>query len=156
MRLMQCEDIPDLQWVTIMSKSYMELCRLLTFEDRFDYLKIGGVVGRATFGFERYLNQSLYRSTEWKQLRNDIIVRDNGCDLGIEDREIYHRVLIHHINPITIEDVEEGRDCVFDPDNLICTCLNTHNAIHYGTESLLAKLPKERSKGDMCPWLNPN
>lgn len=135
------------------TKSYREVCKLRTFEERFHYLKIGGTVGRATFGFERYLNQTLYTSTEWQQIRNDIIVRDRGCDLAISDREIFVRIIVHHINPITISDVEQGRDCIFDLENLICTSLDTHNAIHYANESLLAKLPKIRTKGDMCPWL---
>lgn len=135
-----------------MIKSYRELRCLRTFEERFEYLKIGGSVGRATFGFERYLNQTFYRSGEWKRTRRDIIVRDNGCDLGIQDREIFSRIIVHHINPITIEDIELGRDCIFNPDNLICASHNTSNAIHYGDESLLIKLPQERRKGDTNLW----
>lgn len=133
-------------------KSYRELRRLKTFEERFNYLKIGGVVGKQTFGFERYLNQNFYRSTEWRQTRRDVIVRDNGCDLGISDREIFGRVIIHHINPITIEDIELGRDCIFDHDNLICTSHDTSNAIHYGNAALLPTLPQERRKGDTLLW----
>jgi len=136
-----------------MIKSYRELRRLPTFEERFLYLKIGGVVGRSTFGFDRYINQALYRSREWRQVRDKVIVRDGGCDLGVPDREIFVRILIHHINPITLEDIEEGRDCVFNLNNLICTTHDTHNAIHYANESLLARLPKERKRGDTCPWL---
>ena len=135
-----------------MIKSYRELHSLRTFEERFDYLKIGGVVGRETFGFERYLNQNFYRSREWKHTRRDIIVRDNGCDLGSPDREIFGRIIVHHINPITIEDIEHGRDCVFDSNNLICTSQNTSNAIHYGDASLLIKFPQERRKGDTQLW----
>lgn len=135
-----------------MIKSYRELIRLPTFEERFIYLKMGGSVGRETFGFDRYLNQSFYNSREWKRTRRDIIVRDESCDLGIFDRELFSKIIIHHINPITIEDLEDGEWCVFDPNNLICTSLNTHNAIHYGDESLLSVLPKERRRGDTKLW----
>lgn len=134
------------------NRSYNELVSLLTFEDRFEYLKLNGSVGFSTFGFERYLNQSLYRSKLWKHIRRNVIVRDNACDLGIEDRDVYSRLLIHHLNPITIEDIENGNECVFDMNNLICTSHNTHNAIHYGDSSLLPRLPIERRKGDTCPW----
>ena len=133
-------------------RSYQELIRLPTFEERFEYLKLGGVVGRSTFGFDRYLNQTLYRSKEWKLLRRDIIVRDECCDLAIIDREISGLVLIHHINPIKIEDIEFGNPRVFDPNNLICTSHSTHNAIHYGDKSLLIRLPQERRKGDTSLW----
>ena len=133
-------------------KTYKELSRLPTFEERFNYLKLGGSVGRATFGFDRYLNQSLYQSREWKKIRNDVIVRDGGCDLGIPGREIFIRTLIHHINPITVEDIEDANDCVFDINNLICTSYDTHNAIHFGDESLLIQLSKERRKGDTTLW----
>jgi hypothetical protein len=137
-----------------MVKSYQELRRLPTFEDRFEYLKIGGVVGRETFGFERYLNQTFYHSSgDWRHTRRDIIIRDNGCDLAIPDREILDRIIVHHINPITVEDIELSRDCVLDPDNLICVSHNTSNAIHYGDASLLVRLPKERRKGDTYLWL---
>lgn len=133
-------------------RSYRELRRLRTFEERFEYLKISGVVGRETFGFQRYLNQKFYHSTEWKHARRDIIVRDNGCDLGVKDREIFGRIIVHHINPITIEDIEFGRDIIFDPNNLICCSHNTSNAIHYGDASLLIKLPQQRRKGDTKLW----
>lgn len=136
-----------------MVKNYRELIRLPTFEARFHYLKIGGPIGRATFGFERYLNQTLYQSKEWRDIRNRVLIRDEGCDLGIPDREIFVRPIIHHINPITIEDIEEGNDCVFDLNNLITTSHKTHNSIHYGNEQQFERLPKERRKGDMCPWL---
>lgn len=135
-----------------MIKSYRELRRLRTFEERFEYLKIGGVVGCSTFGFERYINQELYNSTEWKQARTPIIIRDGSCDLGVEGREIFARLIVHHINPITIDDIERGADCVFDPDNLICSSHITHEAIHYGDASLLIKLPQERRKGDTLLW----
>lgn len=134
-------------------KTYKELCQLKTFEERFEYLKLNGGVGQTTFGFERYLNQILYKSKPWKSIRREIIIRDKGCDLGILDRDIVTHLLVHHLNPITLEDIEFGRDRVFDPNNLICTSLNTHNAIHYGDASLLARLPVERRKGDTCPWI---
>ena len=133
-------------------KTYKELSRLPTFEERFNYLKLGGSVGRATFGFDRYLNQALYQSREWKKIRNDVIVRDGGCDLGIPGREIFIRTLVHHINPIAVDDIEDANDCVFDMNNLICTSYDTHNAIHFGDESLLVRLPKERWKGDTTLW----
>ena len=135
-----------------MIKSYKELCRLKSFKERFEYLKIGGSVGRETFGFERYINQSFYRSSEWKKIRRDIIIRDNSCDLGIPDREIFGRIIVHHINPITVLDIENGNGCIFDYNNLICTSHNTSNAIHYGDASLLIELPQERRKGDTKLW----
>jgi hypothetical protein len=133
-------------------RTYRELRRLRSFLDRFEYLKLGGTVGRSTFGYDRYLNQMLYTSGRWRRTRDDIIVRDSGCDLGVEDYMIYDRILVHHINPVTLEDVEEDRDIVYDPDNLICTALDTHNAIHYGDISLLRKLPIVRTRNDTCPW----
>jgi hypothetical protein len=135
-----------------MNRSYSELRRLKTFEERFDYLRIGGVVGRQTFGFERYLNQNFYLSTEWRHIRRGIIIRDNGCDLGILDREIFDHIIVHHMTPITIEDIEFRKDIVFNPDNLICCSHNTSNAIHYGDASLLGRLPPERRKGDTFLW----
>lgn len=135
-----------------MSRSYSKLIRLSTFDDRFNYLKLNGVVGHKTFGFERYLNQELYRSRIWKDIRNKVILRDEACDLGMIDRPIGYRVLIHHINPISIVDIEEGNECVFDLDNLISTSLDTHNALHYGDISLINLTPITRTKGDTCPW----
>jgi len=135
-----------------MIKTYRELRQFNTFIERFEYLKIGGVLGRSTFGFDRYLNQTLYNSKEWEIFRNHIIVRDNGCDLGILDREIIKGCLIHHINPITVDDVKNHRPCIFDPNNAITTILNTHNAMHYGDASLLIRLPQERKKGDTRLW----
>lgn len=135
-----------------MNKSYRDLRRLQTFEERFEYLRIGGIVGRETFGADRYLNQDFYHSGEWKHTRRNIIIRDNGCDLGILDREIFDRIIVHHINPITAEDIEQAADCLFDPDNLICTSANTSRAIHYGDASLLLRLPQERRKGDTRLW----
>ena len=135
-----------------MIRSYRELRRLRTFEERYFYLQLKGIVGESTFGFDRYLNQILYTSDRWLKTRDGVIIRDNGCDLGIEGYEIQERILVHHMNPITIEDVEEERDIVFDPEFLICTALRTHNAIHYGDVSLLPKLPIERRRNDTCPW----
>lgn len=137
----------------MMIKTYQELRRFMTYEERYDYLRIGGQLGRSTFGFERYLNQALYTSVEWKQVRNRVIIRDGSCDLGIKDREIFGKLCIHHLNPITIEDFEQGNECIFDLNNLICTSINTHNAIHFGSRSTLPSLPIIRTKGDTCPWL---
>ena len=137
----------------MMIRTYRFLEKLHTFEDRYQYLKLSGIVGVSTFGYDRYLNQNLYTSRRWKETRDLVIIRDNGCDLGIEDYRIHGKILIHHINPITIEDIELDRDDIFNPEFLICTTLNTHNAIHYGNESLLPKLPVERRKNDTCPWL---
>lgn len=136
----------------MMRKSYRELIHLPTFKERYDYLRLGGRVGHATFGFDRYLNQAFYRSREWKRLRNDIIVRDESCDLAMPGHEIFGRVIIHHINPISPADIERSLDCVFDPDNLICTSHQTSNAIHYGDASLLAIMPEERRRGDTTLW----
>lgn len=133
-------------------RTYSELIRLPTFKERYEYLKLNGAVGEATFGFDRYLNQTLYRSQKWRSTRDHIIIRDNGCDLGVLGHEIYDRVIIHHMNPITIEDIETQSDYLFNPEYLITTIHNTHNAIHYGDESLLIIAPNERSKNDTCPW----
>ena len=133
-------------------KTYSELSKLKTFEDRFRYLRLDGIVGEETFGFDRYLNQILYQSKEWKQCRRGIIIRDNGCDLGCEGFEVHGRILIHHINPITVDDIVNRNPKVFDPENLILTSHNTHQAIHYGNEDLLVTAPIERSKNDTSPW----
>ena len=135
-------------------KSYSELITLPTFEERFEYLRLNGTVGSETIGHNRYLNQTLYRSPEWKRFRHKIIIRDNGCDLACEGYEIYEKVLIHHINPITIKDILERNPMVFDPENVVCTILNTHNAIHFGDDSLIIKAPIQRHKNDTCPWRN--
>ena len=134
------------------TKTYSELITIPTFEERFEYLRLKGSVGKDTFGYDRYLNQILYNSPEWKRLRNQIIIRDNGRDLGCEGYEIYGRILIHHMNPITVEDIVSRDPIVFDPENLICVSHNTHNAIHYGDENLLIMAPVERTKNDTCPW----
>lgn len=137
---------------SIMIKSYRELIHLKTFEERFEYLMLGGVVGRETFGYERYINQTFYHSIEWRHVRRDVIVRDNGCDLGILGREIFGKIIVHHINPIMVEDIELSKDCIFDMNNLICVSHVTSNAIHYGDKSLLIQLPKERKSGDTKLW----
>ena len=136
------------------SRSYSELIKIESFEDRYEYLKIGGKVGSDTFGYDRYLNQVLYNSSDWKAFRDRIIIRDNGCDLGIEDRPIPKGVItiIHHINPITIEDVLERSYHIFDPDNVITTTFRTHNAIHFGNSDLLYHDPVQRLPNDTCPW----
>lgn len=133
-------------------KTYSELIALPTFEERYRYLRLTGRVGEDTFGFDRYLNQKFYRSAEWKRIRDQVIVRDNGCDLGIEDRVIYGKILIHHMNPITERDILHMTDALLNPEFLICVTHATHNAIHYGDEDLLVKAPIVRSKNDTCPW----
>lgn len=135
-------------------KTYSELILIPTFEGRFEYLRLNGLVGESTFGSKRYLNQILYKTSDWKRIRDQIIIRDNGCDLAIEGREIYRplKVLVHHLNPITIDDVLNGDRKVFDPENLITISLRTHNALHYGNEDLLIKDPIERKPNDTIPW----
>lgn len=136
-----------------MLKTYSELSKLKTFEERFEYLRLNGQVGKDTFGFDRIFNQIFYRSIEWKRVRDQVILRDNGCDLGVSGHEIYgQRVLIHHMNPISLEDLERRSEILMNPEYLITTIHNTHNAIHYGDENLLIKLPRERTKNDTCPW----
>lgn len=135
-----------------MIRTYSELILLPTFEERFRYLRLDGKVGAETFGFDRYLNQVFYRSQKWKSVRDYVIIRDNGCDLGMEGHEIYGRTLVHHMNPISIDDVLNESDFLLDPEFLISTIHNTHNAIHYGDENLLITAPIERSKNDTCPW----
>lgn len=138
--------------MTMTIRTYSELITIPTFEERYKYLKIGGKVGEETFGFERYLNQEFYKSREWQSIRRQVIVRDLGCDLGIEDREIHGKIIVHHMNPITIDDIIEASDFLLNPEYLICTLKSTHDAIHYGDESLLIKAPVERMKNDTCPW----
>lgn len=133
-------------------RTYSELIKLPTFEERFRYLKLNGVVGEETFGFDRYINQAFYQSPEWRSLRNYIIIRDNGCDLGFPDRELNSRIYIHHMNPITKEDILAMNEYVMNPEYLICVSKTTHDAIHYGDESLLVTAPIERRKNDTCPW----
>lgn len=134
-------------------KTYSELITLPTFEERYRYLKLDGIVGEETFGFDRYLNQEFYqRSQEWKRIRDYVIIRDNGCDLGIDDREIMGKILVHHMNPITKEDILHQSDFLLNPEYLICTMKSTHDAIHYGDERLLIIAPVERRPNDTCPW----
>lgn len=135
-----------------MNRSYSELRRLNTFEERYDYLQLAGQVGAATFGFDRYLNQAFYRSSEWKSIRNRVIVRDEGCDLGVPGYEIYDRIYIHHMNPMTVEQVEHGDQAILDPEFLISTTHRTHNAIHYGDRSSLLSRHFDRQPGDTKLW----
>lgn len=136
-----------------MKKTYSELILLPTFEERYEYLKLDGHVGEDTFGFDRYLNQAFYRSTEWKRIRRKIIVRDNGCDLAHPDREIVGPIYIHHINPISMKDLTDQTDYLRDPENLVCVSYNTHQAIHYGSTNLLTPTELvERRPNDTCPW----
>lgn len=133
-------------------KTYTELSRISDYYDRFEYLKLRGFVGEQTFGWHRYINQMLYRSKRWKSTRDKVIIRDDGCDLGHPDYQIYDKIIIHHMNPITLEDIEEDRDYIYDPEFLICVSNNTHQAIHYGDKSLLPSPLVERRPGDTCPW----
>lgn len=133
-------------------KRYSELITIPTFEERYKYLRLGGKVGEETFGFDRWLNQKFYKDPEWLKIRDEVIIRDNGCDLGIPGREIQTRILVHHMNPITKEDILHRSKFLLDPEFLICTVKNTHDAIHYGDESLLILPPVERSRNDTCPW----
>lgn len=135
-----------------MIRTYAELIRIPTFEERYHYLQLRGTVGEETFGFKRLLNQEFYHSDEWLSFRDRIIVRDGGCDLAVDGFEIFGSIIIHHLNPITYEDILNRNLCVFDPNNVVCTKLSTHNAIHYGDENLLVKPPIERTKNDTCPW----
>ena len=134
-------------------RTYTELNKLKTFEKRFEYLKLDNVVGEETFGFDRWLNQQFYKSKEWRRIRDYVIARDCGCDLGSPDHEIIdERILIHHINPITKEDIINNTDFLLNPEYLITTINNTHQAIHYGNDEMLVKAPVTRYKNDQCPW----
>lgn len=135
-----------------MTRTYTELSALSTFEERFDYLKLGGSVGSETFGFERYLNQKFYRSREWQRVRDAVIIRDNGCDLGIDGRFIVQHIIIHHLNPINSSDIQLVTANLLNPEFLICVSHDTHNAIHYGDATLLAKDYTERKPGDTNLW----
>lgn len=138
---------------TMNIKTYSELITFPTFEERYRYLKLDGVVGEDTFGFDRYLNQEFYqRDQEWKRIRDFVIIRDQGCDLGVEGREIRGKILVHHMNPITKEDILKRSEFLLNPEYLICTLKSTHDAIHYGDENLLMKGPVERKPNDTCPW----
>lgn len=142
----------DMVIMTMIIRTYSELITLPTFEERYEYLRLGGKVGEETFGFDRYLNQIFYTSNEWRDIRDYVIIRDNGCDLAMIDREIYGRILVHHMNPIRMEDVVNRSKYLLDPEYLVCTTKITHDAIHYGDSSLLITEPIERSKNDTCPW----
>lgn len=149
---MQCDDTLVTE-VIVMIKSYTELSALKTFEERFEYLRMNGQVGVDTFGFDRIFNQRFYQSTEWKRVRDRVIVRDLGCDLGIEGHEIFgQRIIIHHLNPIRMEDIRSSSRFLLDPEYLITTIHSTHLAIHYGDENLIIKAPIERTRNDTCPW----
>lgn len=133
-------------------RTYSELSKLTTFEDRYNYLRLDGFVGEETFGFDRYLNQLFYTSQKWRSIRDFVIIRDNGCDLGVEGYEIHGKIIIHHMNPITVSDIINETEYLLDPEFLISTTHNTHNAIHYGDEKLLITGPIERKPNDTCPW----
>lgn len=135
-----------------MIRRYSELKQFDTFLDRYEYLRLKGKVGIETFGFDRYINQILYRSSKWRKTRDEVIIRDEACDLGIPGYDLYSRIIVHHMNPITLEDIEDEKEWIFDPEFLICTSFNTHNAIHYGDKSLLPQEPIQRSRWDTCPW----
>lgn len=151
MQLLLCVIIAGMV-IMMTIRTYSELSRIPTFEGRYEYLRLVGNVGEETFGFDRYLNQVFYRSAKWKRIRDHVIVRDNGCDLGVEGHEIHGRIIIHHMNPITINDLEKETDFLLDPEFLISTIHNTHNAIHYGDKSLLIAEPVIRTINDTCPW----
>lgn len=138
--------------MTMKIRTYSELMKFDNFIDRYNYLKMGGKVGEETFGFDRYLNQQFYKSKEWLRLRDEIIIRDNACDLGIPDREIPSRIIIHHMNPITKNDIINQTEFLLNPEYMICVTKRTHDAIHYGDESLLFTGLVERTKNDTCPW----
>lgn len=138
--------------MTKMIKTYSELITLPTFEERYRYLRLEGTVGADTFGFDRIFNQRFYTSAEWRRVRDEVIVRDNGCDLGVPGHEIFGKIIIHHINPISLDDLDRHSDILLNPEYLITTMHATHNAIHYGDEGLLIRAPVERRKNDTCPW----
>lgn len=135
-----------------MIRRYSELISYDNFLDRYNYLKLKGQVGLDTFGLDRYLNQTLYRSYKWRKTRDEVLIRDNGCDLGIDGYDISGKIIVHHMNPLTLEQIEDDDPIIYDPEFLICVSHITHNAIHYGDESLLPKLPVERVPYDTCPW----
>ena len=148
---MPCVVIAEMVMVMII-KTYSELISIPTYEERFDYLKLDGIVGKDTFGYDRYLNQAFYNSPEWRRFRRDMIIRDNGCDLACEGYDIRGRIILHHINPLTQEDLINRKEALFNPENIICVSHNTHNAIHYGDANLLITGPIERVANDTCPW----
>lgn len=136
-----------------MIRRYSELIQLSTFEERFNYLKLNGVVANETFGFDRYLNQQFYRSAEWKRVRQQVIIRDRGCDLAVPDHEIFDQIIVHHMNPMSLEDIENNPELLLDPEYLICVSLDTHNAIHYGDSNYGNKdIVVDRIQGDTTLW----
>lgn len=135
-----------------MIKTYSEIIKMNDFQDRFEYLKLKGVVGKETFAFDRWLNQKFYSGPTWRRLRDEIIVRDDGCDLAMPDRKIHGKIFIHHINPVNVDDIVKRSEYLLDPDFLICCSKRTHDAIHYGDASLLTLDPVERKPGDTIPW----
>lgn len=148
---MQCE-LMRVRMISMSIRTYSELIKMPTFTERFEYLRLDGIVGEETFGFDRYLNQIFYKSKEWLEARDYVIVRDFGCDLGIDGREIFGRILVHHMNPIRKEDIISRSKILLNPEYLICVSKSTHDAIHYGDGSLLISEPIERTKNDTCPW----
>lgn len=135
-----------------MIRTYSELITLRTYEERYEYLRLDGVIGADTFGYDRYLNQQFYRTPEWRKLRRNIIIRDNGCDMGLEGYEIQGNIYIHHMNPITKDDILNRSEYLLNPEFLICLSFNTHQAITYGSVDAPVQRPIERSKNDTCPW----
>ena len=135
-----------------MIRCYTDLIQLPTFKERYEYLRLGAIVGQDTFGFDRYLNQKFYHSAEWKKVRRDVIIRDEGRDLAMEGYELQSGIMIHHMNPIKPEDLQNATDYILNPEYLICVSKRTHDAIHFGDASLLPQLPTERTPNDMCPW----
>lgn len=148
---MLCETIAG-RVIQMIIRTYTELISFQTFEERYRYLRLGGKIGEETFGLDRYINQRFYNSREWKSIRDYVITRDMGCDLAMEGREIYGKILIHHMNPITVDDILNRSEYLLDPEYLVCTVKNTHDAIHYGDDSLLVTEPITRSRNDTCPW----
>ena len=150
---MQCANTPVKKCeMKMRTRTYLDLRHIRTFEDRFDYLQLRGQVGESTFGFDRYINQQFYSSREWKQIRDVVIARDEGCDLGVEGFEIHDKIIIHHMNPITLEELEHGEQSILEPNFLITTTQTTHNAIHYGDRSLLRVPIAPRRAGDTRMW----
>lgn len=149
---MQCVNIQVSKEMKTIVRTYSELITLPTFGERFRYLKLDGKIGEITFGFQRWANQELYHSSEWLSFRDKVILRDNGCDLGVPNHEIFGSILIHHLNPITYEDIINRNACIFDFNNVVCTQLSTHNSIHYGDENLIIPVPIQRCRNDTCPW----
>ena len=135
-----------------MTRTYSELIKLATFKERYRYLKLSGEVGTSTFGSDRYLNQLFYRSDEWRSVRDVIIIRDNACDLAMEGYDLQKGIFIHHMNPITVDDILQHTEFLLDPEFLICVSKKTHDAIHYGDETLLPEVPVERFQNDTCLW----